>query len=148
LLGRTDVFVMASFAEGVPVVLMEAMAAGVPVVATQIAGIPELVEHGICGFLVPPGDAAALAGRAEQLLADADLRDAFGRRGREKVAREFDIGTEAERLGTILTAALRGEMLPVRPAVAGETEVNERPSGSAVRPSLRPAERSVVSENV
>ena len=53
---RTDAFVLSSFAEGVPVVLMEAMAAGVPVVATRIAGIPELVEHGECGLLVPPGD--------------------------------------------------------------------------------------------
>ena len=48
--------IMASFAEGVPVVLMEAMASGVPVVATRIAGVPELVEDGISGFLVPPGD--------------------------------------------------------------------------------------------
>ena len=59
---------MASFAEGVPVVLMEAMAAGVPVVATQIAGIPELVEDGVSGFLVPPGDAEALAGKDRATL--------------------------------------------------------------------------------
>lgn len=149
LLGRTDAFVMASFAEGVPVVLMEAMAAGVPVVATQIAGIPELVEHGVCGFLVPPGDAGVLAERVEQLLVDSELREAFGRRGREKVAREFDIGTEAERLGLILTAALRGEALPIRPAVVGEGEIDER-SGFADRakPALRPVTLPVVPEGV
>ncbi|HZK81911.1 MAG TPA: glycosyltransferase family 4 protein, partial [Humisphaera sp.] len=57
LLGQTDVFVMASFAEGVPVVLMEAMAANVPVVATRVAGVAELVEEGVSGYLVPPSDA-------------------------------------------------------------------------------------------
>lgn len=106
LLGRTDVFVMASFAEGVPVVLMEAMAAGVPVVATQIAGVPELVEDGVSGFLVPPGESHQLAEKAGMLLDDADLRNRFGAAGRAKVEREFDIATEADRLCRIMTAAL------------------------------------------
>ena len=53
-LAEADVFVMTSFAEGLPVVLMEALAAGVPAVATRIAGIPELIEDGVTGFLVPP----------------------------------------------------------------------------------------------
>ena len=69
---ETDVFVMASFAEGVPVVLMEAMAAGVPVVATQIAGVPELVEDGVSGFLVPPGDADGTRGESGPTVAESD----------------------------------------------------------------------------
>ena len=115
LLQKTDVFVMGSFAEGVPVVLMEAMAAGVPVVATQIAGIPELVEPGVNGLLVPPGDAESLATAIESLVADAALRARFGAAGREKVAAEFNIHREAARLGMILTSALNGTVLPIRP---------------------------------
>ncbi|MDB5295079.1 MAG: glycosyl transferase group 1 [Phycisphaerales bacterium] len=120
LLREADVFVMGSFAEGVPVVLMEAMAAGVPVVATQVAGIPELVEAGVNGMLVPPGDPAALATAVAALVADPELRLQFGRRGREKVLAEFDIHAEAARLGAVLTAALQGEVLPIRPAVPGD----------------------------
>lgn len=76
LLCKTDVFVLPSFAEGVPVVLMEAMASGVPVIATQIAGIPELVEHGKSGLLVPPGDSGALTDAIENLMANGALRTA------------------------------------------------------------------------
>ena len=108
LLQQTDVFVMASFAEGVPVVLMEAMAAGVPVVATQIAGIPELVEHGVSGYLVPPGDAGAVAERAVALMADGELRGRMGKAGREKIAREFDIEIEAGKDVRIVKATPRG----------------------------------------
>lgn len=114
LLQQTDVFVMASFAEGVPVVLMEAMAAGVPVVATQIAGIPELVEDGINGYLVPPGDAQSVADRVDELLKDADRRSAFGAAGRQKVDAEFNIHKEAARLTEVLTGSLAGRALPVR----------------------------------
>jgi colanic acid/amylovoran biosynthesis glycosyltransferase len=106
LLFNTDVFVMASFAEGVPVVLMEAMAARVPVVATQIAGVPELVENGVSGLLVPPGDAVALASKIDRLLHDKELRAELGRAGREKVSRDFNLHTEAEKLCEIFMASL------------------------------------------
>jgi glycosyltransferase involved in cell wall biosynthesis len=123
LLKQTDVFVMGSFAEGVPVVLMEALAAGVPVVATQIAGIPELVEPGVNGLLVPPGDAESLADAIGKLVGDADLRQKFGDAGRAKVASEFNIHHEAARLGAILTGALEGKVLPLRPALeSGSSE--------------------------
>ena len=117
LLRQTDAFVMASFAEGVPVVLMEAMAAGVPVVATRIAGIPELVEDGACGFLVAPGNPQALANQISMLLDDAALRNRFALAGRDKVKREFNLATESRRLCQILTGALEGRITPVRPEV-------------------------------
>ena len=117
LLAETDVFVMSSFAEGVPVVLMEAMAAGLPVVATRIAGVAELVEDGVSGFLVPPGDATALAERVAALLDDEDLRNRFGKAGRAEVQAEFNIHLEAQRLCTILTAALEGRVEAIRPEV-------------------------------
>jgi hypothetical protein len=55
-LRQADALVLPSFAEGVPVVLMEAMASGKPVIATQVGGVSELVEDGVSGFVVPPGD--------------------------------------------------------------------------------------------
>ncbi|MBI5094648.1 MAG: glycosyltransferase family 4 protein, partial [Candidatus Hydrogenedentes bacterium] len=98
LLRETDVFVMSSFAEGVPVVLMEAMATGVPVIATRIAGVGELVEEGVSGFLTPPGDPGSLANRLETVLSDGELRARFGRAGREKVEGDFNIEIEASKL--------------------------------------------------
>lgn len=115
LLLETDVFIMASFAEGVPVVLMEAMASAVPVVATRIAGVAELVEDGISGFLVPPGDAQSLAERTAALLDDPALRQRFGKAGRAEVEAEFNIATESQRLVQVLTRALAGQIAPIRP---------------------------------
>lgn len=106
-LQHTDVFVLPSFAEGVPVVLMEAMAAGVPVVATQIAGIGELVEEGISGYLVPPGDPISLSQRIEILLIDSELRAKFGFSGRRKVEEEFNLNLECDRLYRVMSSALK-----------------------------------------
>ncbi len=97
-----DMLVLPSFAEGVPVVLMEAMAAGRPVVATHIAGIPELVSDGTSGILVPPGDVAALAEAIGAVLADPAKAKAMGIAGRAKVEAAFDVEKEAKRLGALL----------------------------------------------
>ena len=91
LYAAADVFCLPSFAEGVPVVLMEAMATGLPVVTTRIMGIPELVEHDVAGLLVPPGRADALAAALDALAADPQRRAAMGRAGRAKVVAEYDI---------------------------------------------------------
>ncbi len=104
-LGAHDLFVLPSFAEGVPVVLMEAMAAHLPVIATQVGGVSELVEHGRSGLLVAPGDVQALADALETLLEDPDLGAKMGAVGAEKVAGEFDSTTEAARLKRLLEGA-------------------------------------------
>lgn len=114
LLAETDVFAMASFAEGVPVVLMEAMAAGVPVVATRIAGIPELVEDGTSGFLVPPGNPHPLAHRIGELLADSELRNRFAGAARQKIERDFNLATETGRLCDVLDQAVQGRSVEAR----------------------------------
>jgi glycosyltransferase involved in cell wall biosynthesis len=103
-LARTDVFVLPSFAEGVPVVLMEAMAAQVPVVTTRIAGVPELVEDGVSGLLVPPGDSDAFTAALDALLADPDRRQALGAAGRRKVVADYDAAQEARRLSVLVQA--------------------------------------------
>jgi len=84
--------------EGIPVVLMEAMSSGVPVVASDISGIPELVEDGRSGLLVPPRDAPALANALEQMCRNPRLRQRLSRAGREKVVCEFDLNKNAATL--------------------------------------------------
>jgi glycosyltransferase involved in cell wall biosynthesis len=108
-LRRAATLVLPSFAEGVPVVLMEAMAAGRPVVATRVGGVAELVEDGVSGLLVPPGDDRALAAAILRALRD-DGR--MGAAGRAAVAAGFDSRTEAARLAILLVASVTGAPRP------------------------------------
>lgn len=110
MLRRSDMLVLPSFAEGVPVVLMEAMASGIPVVASGVAGVAELVGNGISGFTVPPGDVETLAARISALIADPELRARMGQAGREKVEAEFDLSRETRWLSEIFTGALSGTL--------------------------------------
>jgi glycosyltransferase involved in cell wall biosynthesis len=100
-------FVLPSFAEGLPVVLMEALGLGRPVVTTFVAGIPELVEDRRNGWLVPAGSAPDLA-RALRALLEAAPKDleAMGRRGARRVAEQHDALLSAERLGRLIHGAL------------------------------------------
>ncbi len=100
-LQSVDALVLPSFAEGVPVVLMEGMAAGLPVVATQVGGVGELVTHSETGLLVPPGDSEALAAALLHLMEDGEARRRMGRAGRKKVVTDFDVGQEAARLAAL-----------------------------------------------
>ncbi len=84
-----DVYVLPSFIEGLPVVLMEAMATELPVVSTNISGIPELVSDDVNGLLVRPGRADLLADALERLATDAELRVDLGRQARRSVLAEF-----------------------------------------------------------
>ncbi len=101
-----DLFCLASFAEGIPSVLMEAMASEIPVVATRIAGIPELVEHGVTGLVVSPGRPDELAEALAGLCADAQQRAAMGRAAREKVVADFELRRSARALQHIFADAL------------------------------------------
>ncbi len=102
-LAMADIFVLPSFAEGVPVVLMEAMATGLPVIATAVGGVSELVDHRENGLLVPPGDTAALAQALTRLLDDPGLCIDLGRAGRAKVTAGFDSQHEAAKLAGLLS---------------------------------------------
>lgn len=84
--------------DGIPVSLMEAMAAGTPVVSTRVSGIPELVEDGREGLLVPERDPRALARALARLLDDPALADRMAHEARAKVEREFDAAREAEKM--------------------------------------------------
>ena len=87
IMAACDVFVLPSYREGTPRVITEAMASGLPVIATEIAGIPEQVADGESGYLIQPGDDAALADRLAALLAYPEQRRTFGVAGRDRVER-------------------------------------------------------------
>jgi glycosyltransferase involved in cell wall biosynthesis len=98
--------VLASFAEGLPMVIMEAFALGRAVIATQIAGIPELVRPGENGWLVPPGRADALAqAMLEALDTAAGRLDEMAAAGRRAVAERHATQTECDRLESLFVAA-------------------------------------------
>jgi colanic acid/amylovoran biosynthesis glycosyltransferase len=100
-IAQSDLLVLPSFMEGLPIVLMEAMAIGVPVVASRVAGIPELVEHEMSGLLFAPSNWDDLEQQIERLIADRPLREAVTKRGKAKVSEEFVASKSAEQLGQL-----------------------------------------------
>jgi len=90
ILAACDVFVLSSDSEALPISVMEAMASGLPVVATDVGDMKMLVHQGVTGWLVPAGDADAIAAALVELLRDTNKASEFGLRGRE-LAQEFSV---------------------------------------------------------
>ena len=103
---ESDALVLSSFAEGLPVVLMEAMAMEIPCVAPWVNGIPEIVTHASDGLLVPPGDAEALARAIGGLMDDAELRRTLGQNARLKIQEKFDLRRNTEHLADVFQRRL------------------------------------------
>lgn len=118
---RADVFVLPSFQEGLPVVLMEALTTELPVVTTRIAGVAELVVDGENGRLVPAGRADLLA-EAIESLADPELRVRLGRDGRQAVEAAFTPATEAPAMAAFL-AGVRPHGTPATTAPHAPEEI-------------------------
>jgi colanic acid/amylovoran biosynthesis glycosyltransferase len=107
LYANADLFCIPSFAEGIPVVLMEAMAMEIPCVTTRVAGIPELIRDGIDGLLVAPSDVDDLVVALARLMADPDLRRRVAKNGRARVLEHYDLNRNVGRLAEIFEERIR-----------------------------------------
>lgn len=119
--------------------LKEAMAMGIPVIGTHHGGISELVEEGVSGHLVPPGDASAIAIATERLLAQRHRWPEMGRAGRRRVLEEYDIERQTDRL-----VAIYQEVIERRKGSRGNQRrpLSRRPGEPAIqRPGARPVSR-------
>ncbi len=125
ILTASDIFVLASNWEGLPRSIIEAMMAGLPVVATKVGGVPELVEDGITGFLVPPKDPEALAQALQKLIDDPELRKRMGQASREKALREFTLDRMLHE-----TERVYREVLEEIKAKEAKRTVGKKPSGN------------------
>ena len=101
LLARSQVFVLSTHYEGLPISILEAMRSGLPVVATAVNGVPEEVVHGQTGLVIPHEDVSALAEALRSMIGDPQMRAAMGRAGREKFLREFTLETMTDQLKKI-----------------------------------------------
>jgi glycosyltransferase involved in cell wall biosynthesis len=106
LLAASDVLVLASRTEGMPGCVIEAGMAGLPVVSFGLAGVPEVVEDGVTGYVVPPGDHAALAERTLELLEDGGLRRRMGDAATARCVPAFDIARVARRFAEVYAEAV------------------------------------------
>jgi len=116
LLAGLDVAVCASAFEGSPLAVMEYMEAGLPIVATRVGGVPDLIDDGVHGLLVEPGDPDGLALAVEELLRDRERARALGVRARERRRREFDLDVMVANI-----EALYAELLSARSRQASPT---------------------------
>ena len=107
LYARCAILALSSVREASPNVILEAAAAGRPVVATRVGGIPQLVEDGQTGLLVPAESPEAMAKALSRLLADGELRIRMGRAGRERVRSRFDVERMVDRYAALFEALVR-----------------------------------------
>lgn len=98
LLGCMDVFILTSLWEGLPRVIPQAMACGLPVAANAVDGVCEVIEDGINGFLIPPGDTGQMAERIVRILEEDALRQRLIRKGEETAAKRFSLADMIQKL--------------------------------------------------
>ena len=101
LLLASDIFVLPSYSEGLPFVILEAMAAGLPIISTEAGAIPEVVVDGENGFIIKPGDYVEMAERIYMLLQDRALCSEFGNNNRKRVMKYYNLDVMIKRLDYI-----------------------------------------------
>jgi glycosyltransferase involved in cell wall biosynthesis len=100
-LRSSTIFILPSYAEGMPMALLEAMSWGLPVIATPVGGIPQLVEHEVNGLLIAPGDVNGLAAAIQRLLQDPALRERLGSAARTTIEAGFSLDEALAKLSRI-----------------------------------------------
>jgi glycosyltransferase involved in cell wall biosynthesis len=100
-LASSHIFLLPSYAEGMPMALLEAMSWGLPVIATPVGGIPQVIDHDVNGLLVAVADIDGLANQIARLLADPALRERLGTHARARVESDFSLRDAMERLTAI-----------------------------------------------
>lgn len=104
---QSDVFILPSFAEGVPVSLMEAMACGVPVIGTNVGGVTELIEHGVSGMVVAPSDEVALKSAILCYITQPELRETVRSAARNTIESNFNFKVEVNKLEHLIREQLQ-----------------------------------------
>ncbi len=120
LLPRWDIFVMPSLEEGFPIAALDAMAAALPVIATPVGGVPELIEDGQTGWLVPPRDAEALASRLRLLLIDPELGRRVGAAGYAHVRDHFSAAQMTNKFAELYDELLNDTSTKASPGKGSE----------------------------
>ncbi|MGR8952763.1 MAG: glycosyltransferase family 4 protein [Gammaproteobacteria bacterium] len=110
-LRQATVVALSSHSEGMPVCLMEAASCGLPTVATAVSGVPELIEDGVTGFVIPPGDEQALAAALARIISDRDLAARMGKAARLRALERFSVGLQINRLLALWTKILEQEVV-------------------------------------
>lgn len=132
ILARSHIAVLCSHWEGLPISILEAMRAGLPVVATHVGGVPELVQHGTNGFLVPGGDIVALVASLQTLIDSPLLRQQMGRAGRIRMLQDFSLDRMIKQYIDLYGKVIEGKLQPQK-GCTGLAPVEGR--GESVPPS-------------
>ncbi len=104
-----DLFVLPSYAEGVPQAVMQASSCGIPVLSTNVGGIPEIVENGVTGKLIQPGNLDALANSIQQILENRSMRERWGTEGRKLAVKNFGSEKMLDRMEQVFLAVSKAE---------------------------------------
>jgi glycosyltransferase involved in cell wall biosynthesis len=108
-LASADCLVLPSYAEGLPMAILEAMSYGIPVIATRVGAIPEVITDGREGFLIEPGDVSALADRMLKISGDPELRRQMGQAARRRVEAEYSLDAMVDRIMNVYAEVLGRE---------------------------------------
>jgi glycosyltransferase involved in cell wall biosynthesis len=104
-MAAADIFVLPSHGEGFPMSILEAMSSGLPVVASAVGAVPEMIDDGIDGILVPPRDVGALRAALDRLIRNPSIRRRMGERSREKAVRRYNLDRAEAVFGACYRAA-------------------------------------------
>ena len=105
-LRSSDIFVLPTFSEGLPISLLEAMAAGLPIISTPVGAIPEVIDEGKNGFLIQPGDYEALAEKIVILAKDHKARQEMGKNNLVKIMEQYDQSIIIRKLSNVYSQLL------------------------------------------